>query len=271
MIRSAKKILAVAMMIVAIFLPVSMFVSTPAHAAGAGRTGSKGDCNLLGFISWDCNIVDVSPSKSGSGDSESDEGSSGKDGEDLIQQNIWTIASNIAADVAVAATYLIIGYVIYGGYLYTFSNGDPGKIANGRKTLANAFIGLAIVILTDIILTAIRVALTNGSGNFQNCVSDGDGCVKPDEMVSSFITWVVSIAGTVSAVFLVYGAILYITSSGDPTKIKRAKDTILYSLIGLAIVALATMITTFVSSTIRDASSSAYYIEEKTITKKEIS
>ena len=257
MVRSVKKILAVLIVTMTVSLPIGMFASAPVQAIGAGRTGSKGDCNLLGFISWDCNMVDVSPSEDG------------EDGEDLIQKNIWTIASNIAADVAVAATYLIIGYVIYGGYLYTFSNGDPGKIANGRKTLANAFIGLAIVILTDIILTAIRVALTNGTGNFQNCVSSG-GCVEPEDMVSNFITWVISIAGTVSAVFLVYGAILYITSSGDPTKIKRAKDTILYSLIGLAIVALATMITTFVSSTIRDASSSAYYIEETTI-RKEIS
>lgn len=251
-----KKALAMAMLAMAICLPLGLATSTPAHAAGAGRTG--GDCYLLGFVSWDCNMVDISSGQSG-----------GASGEDLIQQNIWTIASNIAADIAVAAAYLIIGYVIYGGYLYMFSNGDPGKVASGRKTLANAFIGLAVVMLTNVILTAIRVALTNGNGNFQNCVTSG-GCVEPETMVTGFIGWIISIAGIVAAVFLVYGAILYIMSSGDPAKVKRAKDTILYSLIGLAIVALATMITTFVSSKIREANTSAY-IEEKIINIKEIS
>ena len=43
------------------------------------------------------------------------------------------------------------------------------------------------------------------------------------------------------------------TSSGDPGKTKKAKDMIMYSLIGLAIVALATVITAFVSNTIRNA------------------
>lgn len=257
------KVLATIAVIMAVSLPVSTFVPTPVHAdddsssseasddAGSSDAAFTGSCRrMLGFVSWDCNVA-ISD-------------------QDSLESSFGIIASNIAADVAVAAAYLVIGYVVYGGYLYMFSNGDPGKIAAGRKTLANAFIGLAIVMLTNVILTAIRVALTNGNGNFQNCVTDGDGCVTPEAMVSGFIGWVVSIAGIVSAVFLVYGAILYITSSGDPGKVKRAKDTIMYSLVGLAIVALATMITTFVSSKIREANPSAY-IEEKIINIKEIS
>ena len=77
------------------------------------------------------------------------------------------------------------------------------------------------------------------------------------------------IAGIVSAVFLVYGAIQYITSAGDPGKLKKAKETILYSLIGLAIVALATVIIAFVSSTIRNAEQNAL-IDNKTTIAKEI-
>jgi len=57
----------------------------------------------------------------------------------------------------------------------------------------------------------------------------------------------------VAAAFIVYGGILYITSSGDPQKTQRAKQTILYSIIGLAIVALAEIITAFVSNTINNS------------------
>ena len=67
----------------------------------------------------------------------------------------------------------------------------------------------------------------------------------------------IGIAGVVAIIFVVYGGILYITSTGDPGKIKKAKDAILYALIGLAIVALAQVITAFVSSKIREANNAS--------------
>ncbi len=56
------------------------------------------------------------------------------------------------------------------------------------------------------------------------------------------------------------------TSSGEAAKVEKAKKTILYAIIGLAIVALAEVITGFVSNIIKGASSSGqtassdYYI-----------
>ena len=84
-------------------------------------------------------------------------------------------------------------------------------------------------------------------------------------MVTNLIQWVIGIAGIVAAVFIVIGAIGYLSSAGDPNKLKKAKDTIMYALIGLAIVGLAEVITAFVSSTIRNANS---YINTTTIAKE---
>ena len=58
---------------------------------------------------------------------------------DSIKAGVWTIAANVLTDITVIASYLVLGYVIYGGYLYIFSAGDPGRTAAGRKTLAHAF------------------------------------------------------------------------------------------------------------------------------------
>lgn len=53
-------------------------------------------------------------------------------------------------------------------------------------------------------------------------------------------------AGVVALIFLLIGAIRYITASGDSGRIKQAKDTVLYSIIGLIVVALAIPIADFV-------------------------
>ncbi len=202
----------------------------------------------MGLKSWDCGVkIDQDDYKSG----------------------IWTIAANVATDITVLASYLVIGYVIYGGYLYIFSAGEPGKIATGKKALTHAFTGLAIVLLAHVILASIRVALLGNSGYFADCLAD-DGCVQPGDLFLSMVNWVIGIVGFVSAIFVTYGGISYTTSSGDPAKLKKAKDIITYSLIGLAIVALSTIITAFVSSTIRSASTSLNPIEQTTIISKEV-
>ncbi len=212
-----------------------LFSSNPAFAKNEYFDDS---CNyFLGFTSWNCG-VEI------------------KDNQDSLKNGIWKIAVNILIDITVAAAYLVLGYVIYGGYQYIFSAGDPGKVATGKKTLAQAFIGLAIVMSANIIMSSIRFALLGADGSFSCDLITGENCADgadAGEMVTNVIQWVIGMAGVVSAIFVVYGGIAYISASGDPNKLQKAKSIILYALIGLAIVALAEFITAFVSGIIRDA------------------
>ena len=253
-----KKLFITCIIFLGVIFSINIFFSPSVSAADAftGRQGS--DCNLfLGFTTWDCGV------------SISDDAT--------LKTGIWQIAANVATDIAVAAAYLVLGYVIYGGYLYTFSGGDPGKVATGRKTLTQAFLGLAIVMSANLIMSTIRFALLGSSGNLGNCLVieeetnniTSNNCIDATTVVTSTINWFIGIAGVVSAIFVVYGGISYITSAGDPSKLKKAKDMILYSLIGLAIVALATVITAFVSGIIRDANNNnTSYINETIISKE---
>lgn len=216
--------------ILAIFL-APLLLTHPSFAADGTVVSSRCDNSFLGLTSWDCNV-------------------NIKEGDqDSLVTGATTIAMNVLTDISVIAAYLVLGYVIYGGYLYTFSGGDPGKVATGKKTLAQAFIGLAIVMLANVILNTIRIAL--GVNFAANCANTK--CVNPGEMVTHAIQWVIGVAGVVSAIFVVYGGISYTTSAGDPGKLKKAKDMILYSLIGLIIVALAEIITAFVTNLIKNA------------------
>lgn len=247
--KRIKKIITIGTVLTALLIAIlTPFSSNPTFAdneAFVGRSGTE--CPyILGMVSWDCNVNvhDESSLKSG----------------------IWTIAANVATDLTVITAYLVIGYVIYGGYLYMMSSGDPGKIATGKKTLVQAFIGLGIVLLANVIINAIRIAL--GNVNLaQNCAAHE--CANVDKMVVGAIEWVIGVAGVVALIFVVIGGISYMTSAGDPGKTKRAKDTILYSLIGLVIVALSFVITAFVASTIRGSGDTdTSHIDQSIITKE---
>jgi hypothetical protein len=54
------------------------------------------------------------------------------------------------------------------------------------------------------------------------------------------------IAGAAAIVLLIIGGIRYITSGGDPSNVKSAKDTVVYALIGLAVIVLADALVTFI-------------------------
>ena len=202
----------------------------------------RGCYNFGGLISWACNVT-ISD-------------------QDSLKSGIWTIAANIATDITIVAAYLVIGFVIYGGYLYISSSGDPNKVAAGKKTLTQAFIGLAIVMLANVILNSIRAALGVSFTDSTNCATSA--CANPGTIVTNAIQWVIAVAGIVAAVFVIIGGISYATSSGNPDKLKEAKRTITYALIGLVIVALAEIITAFVSNTIKNAA----YTNNITISKE---
>ena len=70
------------------------------------------------------------------------------------------------------------------------------------------------------------------------------------ETVVGIINAVIGILGLVAVVVVIIGGINYMTSSGDAGKVKKAKDTILYGVIGMVICVLAFAIVNFVISNI---------------------
>lgn len=61
---------------------------------------------------------------------------------------------------------------------------------------------------------------------------------------------IIGVLALVAVVVMIVGGVSYMTSSGDAGKVKKAKDTILYGLIGLIVCVLAFAIVNFVISQI---------------------
>jgi len=65
-------------------------------------------------------------------------------------------------------------------------------------------------------------------------------------VISSVVTILLIAAALIALIFLIYGAIRWITSGGDKSKVESARGTIVASIIGLVIALLAFFIITVV-------------------------
>jgi len=70
--------------------------------------------------------------------------------------------------------------------------------------------------------------------------------VEADTAVDGILNTVYFAAGIVAVIVIIVSGMFYVISNGDASKVKRAKDGILYSVVGLVIVMVAFLITNFV-------------------------
>ena len=67
-----------------------------------------------------------------------------------------------------------------------------------------------------------------------------------DEIITDVINIFSLVVGVVSVIMIIIGGFKYITSSGDTGNVTSAKNTIMFAVVGLVVVALAQVIVTFV-------------------------
>ena len=82
---------------------------------------------------------------------------------DGLPQFVWSIVLNILYDVMVMVGYIAVVMIAWGGYLYMFSRGLPDRAERGKKTLIAAVAGLAIAMLSSVIMNTLVSILTKTS------------------------------------------------------------------------------------------------------------
>lgn len=156
---------------------------------------------------------------------------------------IWTIVLNVLFDLGLAVGMIAVAMVIYSGYLYITSQGDVAKLAKGKKSLMSAIIGTVIAMGATVIVNTFKIILNiNSNGWNQGTVTQAD--------VQNVFNWAYGIAGLIAVVFIIKSGVDYLTSTGDPGKIKKATQGLIFSVVGLVIVLLASIITGFVINSV---------------------
>jgi cytochrome bd-type quinol oxidase subunit 2 len=81
----------------------------------------------------------------------------------------------------------------------------------------------------------------------ENCAASTDGAGREvNDLIALVINIFSIVVGVVAVIMIIIGGLKYITSSGDSNNVTSAKNTILYAIIGLVVVALAQFIVKFV-------------------------
>lgn len=129
------------------------------------------------------------------------------------------------------------------------------------KQILMSFMILSSTLFAPLAVTGVAIAVTDDclgdSGGIEQCLNTGAESTDPNssdvnatERVNTIIRLVINvfslIVGVISVIMIIIGGLKYITSGGDSGNVSGAKNTILYAIIGLVVVALAQVIVRFV-------------------------
>lgn len=135
-------------------------------------------------------------------------------------------------------------------------------LTNLRKTVVS-LLSAASLLLVPVAVPAVASAAASASGaDIQTCLGQGSDLTAPtdanctstgadtstnvNDIIKTVINFFSFIVGIVAVIMIIYGGFRYISSGGDSGKITSAKNTIIYAIIGLIIVAFAQVIVKFV-------------------------
>lgn len=105
--------------------------------------------------------------------------------------------------------------------------------------LVPALSGVASADIAGNLCSGSTAASDSASGS---CTTHGDPTTGLTTLAKTVTKWFSIIVGAVSIVMIIYGGFRYITSGGSSEKVGSAKNTLIYAIIGLVIVALAQLI-----------------------------
>ncbi len=190
--------------------------------------------------------------------------------------------------LSVAAGIAVVIGVIMGGVQYSASAGDPQKAAQAKGRITKALFGLIAFLFLysalqffspgGISTTPVpdttksgtiatqcskeflglkpwfaylpNSAFQSGTCNIQNFSLLGDGST-PSQILPIFLVVaddLVRIAGLVAVAFVITGGIQLVTSQAEPDKTKRARETIISALVGVAVAIVAASVVAYIGS-----------------------
>jgi len=135
-----KKLIAALLLLVGI----TTLPAVPSYALSPAQTFASGICDegVLTFVPWSKGLIEKNgacqPTK---------------------LNDVWIIVLNIFQDVLIAATYMTVGFIIWGGIKYMKSQGAPDQIQGAKNTILEAAIGLGIVLASVAIVNFVSKAL----------------------------------------------------------------------------------------------------------------
>lgn len=113
----------------------------------------------------------------------------------------------------------------------------------------------------DSIQNNINTGINAATGSTTACSSSSPGISQGIGAIAVEAVNILSVVvGVVAVIMIIYGGFRYITSGGESGSVSSAKNTLIYAVVGLVIVALAQVIVHWVLSSASNISTPAAFI-----------
>jgi hypothetical protein len=154
--------------------------------------------------------------------------------------NLWLVGLAILDMLLRLAGFLAVISIMIAGVELVRTEGSTEKATNARQRLLNSLLGLA--------LAASATALVTFVGN---TASPGNGSGLPHAFASQaalnrILNAAFVIIGALAVLYIVLAGLRMVISGDNPTKVSESRRQILFALIGLIVIAIASAIVNFV-------------------------
>jgi hypothetical protein cdiviTM7_00627 len=111
--------------------------------------------------------------------------------------------------------------------------------------------GMLMVGLLGVFTPAVSAAnginiCSNGNENSVYCKNKNTGETQVNGIIKTIVEVLLTAVGAISIIMIVIGGIMFALSSGDAQKAAKARNTVLYAVVGLAVSLFASAIVNFV-------------------------
>ncbi len=123
------------------------------------------------------------------------------------------------------------------------------KVVLSAIAVALTVLGLGSVAAISPAYAAVPCPNGDMATSYDECYSNKQGVFENNDLMNTLqiiINVVVGVVGFVAVAMIVIGGISFATSQGDTSKVAKARNTILYGVVGLVVALLAYAIVNFV-------------------------
>jgi hypothetical protein cdiviTM7_00627 len=119
------------------------------------------------------------------------------------------------------------------------------KIFTKILTAGMLMVGL-LGVLTPAVSAANGINICSGNENSIYCKNKNTGETQVNGIIKTIVEVLLTAVGVISIIMIVIGGIMFALSSGDAQKAAKARNTVLYAVVGLAVSLFASAIVNFV-------------------------
>ena len=117
--------------------------------------------------------------------------------------------------------------------------------------LSLSFASVSFLSLNSYATSSINQVATSAKQQVQQGINDAGGTANTtsaNTLIKNIVNTMLFLVGVLSVIMIIYGGIQYVISVGDSGKVAKAKNTILYAVVGLVVSIMSYAIVNFVIS-----------------------